>query len=569
VNRNAPSMVAALCAALVAYLLVAAFLPERVAGATRDGQATGGPAATDERDADAALAMDEATLASESADAPASVAAAGEPRTAAAQPAATTLGTPPLGTVLHGRVFERTTDAAMSGTVEVLVDGVSRAVVSTDERGRFVAGPFTAGAAELLVRPRGAAATSAIATIDGVRERQRVDVAVDALQSIVVRVADASGAPVHARVNEILGPMRAFSTQLTAVATREQPGAVIDEDRRSPHYFHPIGNFREDRRDSKPRGGDVLGLLTLNEPGPAWVSLLFAGQMLDSRLVEADAAKVLFTFDPERLLSVMATVRATFVDAATKAPLAADAWLHDDPWPMGPPVGTSGADGVFVAEGVVPGSHFFCVAPDGYAQHVRRVSIVGGGVLDLGVVELHRPVTLTGRVHDASGAPQVIELRWGRVDAQTGAIDWVPQHSTVANPDGTWELKSLEPAVWTVSTERPYLYPGRETTAPLLSVANTFDARQGDVQNADILVMRATIVTCRLSRAAPAAVRIEARDASGNNVTHITIESLDRDGALALLPGTWELVASSRNVEFARTAANVSGAEQVVAIELP
>jgi hypothetical protein len=566
-NRNAPSMVAALGAAFVAYLLVAAILPERVAGAARDGHATGGEAAASERDTGAALAADEQALADDSADAP--VAAAREPHAAAVLHEATTHATLLAGTVLHGRVFERTTDAAMSGMVEVLVDGVSRAVASTDERGRFVSGPFAAGEAELLVRPRGAAPIALDVTIDGVRERQRIDVAVDALQSIVVRVADASGAEVHTRISELLGPMRAFSTPLTAVATREKPGAVLAEDRRSPNHLHPIGGFREDRRERKPRGGDALGVLTLTEAGPAWVSLVFASQVIDSRLVEPDANEVLFTLDPERLLAVLATVRATIVDAATKAPLAVDVWLHDDPWPMGPPSGTSGADGALVAEGVVPGSRFFCVAPDGYAQHVRRVSIVGGAVLDLGVVELHRSVTLAGRVHDAAGAPQVVELRWGRVDAVTGAIDWVPQHSTVANADGTWELKGLEPALWTVSTERPYLYPGSEATAPLLSVANTFDARLGDVQNADILVMPATIVTCRLSRASPVAVRIEARDAADNNVTHAAIEALDRDGALALLPGTWELVVTSRNVEIARTRVSVSGADQVIEIDVP
>lgn len=566
-SHPARASIAALVAALVAYLLVAALLPERVAEAAPEGAATAGHAAATESGTGVSLPHDRVDVASESSGALAAV-----PRESDAIAATTrtpSLGAAPLGTFLQGRVFERTTDAALSGTVEVLVDGVSRAVVSTDERGRYIVGPFAAGEAELLVRPRGASPTSVGASIDGTRERQRIDVAVDALQSIVVRVADADGAPVHARVAEILGPLSAFGTQLTAIATRDEPSSQLDDDRRSPHYCHPIGNFREDRRDRKPRGGDVLGSLTLTEPGPVWVALVFAGQALDARLVAPDAAEVLFTLDPERLRSLLATVHATFVDALTKEPLSVDVWLNDDPFPSGPPAGTSGADGVLVAEGVVPGSQFICVAPEGYAQHVRRVSIVGGGVLDLGVVELQRPVTLRGRVHDASGAPLVIELRWGCIDPASGAIDWVQQHSSVANADGTWELTGLEPAVWTVSTERPYLYPGTETTAPLLAVPNAFDARLGDVQNADILVMRATIVTCRLSRAAPAAVRIEARDAAGNSVTHVTIETLGRDGALALLPGAYELVATSRNVEISRTTVTVSGASSIVEIDVP
>lgn len=216
---------------------------------------------------------------------------------------------------------------------------------------------------------------------------QSRDFVVHAGMRFPIRVVDASGA-------SPLGPPDSDATRrawsLTVRATRNAPPETVNALSPSTNEFSECGEFNSRYLldpEEAPLGADALGLLTLSQPPPLFVSLAFGNRTVATRRIEELPKELVFTIDPERLRSLLAGVRLRLVETDGRTPFVGASVTLSTQNGAGGQV-SSGADGRAEFLERISGAYEVRLAAKGRALQGRSVVLEPGQVLDLGDIAM-------------------------------------------------------------------------------------------------------------------------------------------------------------------------------------
>jgi hypothetical protein len=279
------------------------------------------------------------------------------------------------------------------------------------------------------------------ATLGSNTQEELVDIWLKLQRDVWIKVVDANGAPALFRGGHPL-----------AIATRERPGAWFDAVRGSLNNTFGVGHYWQNGYASEKRPPEYFGRVVLDVEPPVWISLLNRQLVIDSVRIEPDQTEVVFVVEPDSKLLQASSLRARFVDAATKAPLVGASWrLHFGAATMG----SLDENGAFESSGIAPGHVVLHVHKSGLANPGLRLRLEPGEVRDLGEIEVEAETWIQGTVHGPDGLEVGASVEHVAVDASTG--EPLPQEGHFNHPtnhEGSFRIGGLSRHLYRV-TVRP------------------------------------------------------------------------------------------------------------------
>jgi hypothetical protein len=392
--------------------------------------------------------------------------------------------------------------------------------------------------------------------LDAVRPVVRHDLVLEPAVVLLVKGFTPQGEPlVDAVLRELGGNMSWHAPRLSAIATREPPAGDLPPISHRAYDRWEIGYY-SDRLDGSWNGtdglpSDVMGKLELDEPLPAFVSLVFRHVLVATQLVEPGAQEVLFTVPLERLHALLGAVRVRVVDAATRQPPdGVTASLSDSQ--TGGGGDAPGPDGNFTWEGQKPGLLELEVRAPGHETWDQEVLVPAGGLADLGTIELSPETTITGFVVDEAGAPVAVSLRALRDDLGAG-LGMGARRYAKSDAEGRFEIGELGRHRYQVSVSS-------EDWA-LASVP--VDARLGDVDGVHLVLRRGALLRLQTDWPAGEAYDLHVAAGDGSTLARSTGWRGDWAWTRRVPPGDYVATLSRDGRELRRVPFTV-GAEDVV-----
>lgn len=282
-----------------------------------------------------------------------------------------------------------------------------------------------------------------------------------------------------------------------------------------------------------------------------FVSLLNRQLVLATRRVERGERVVEFEIDATSWLAKMATVRARFIDATTRAPLAGAMVMVDGAASRMCKLSDAG---VLELKACELGWIDFLVTSGAYEFGQNRVRI-GPGFNDVGDIAIAQAQFIAGRVIDEHGKGVEIGVDFELIDPTTGEVRrGMSGHGVKGNPDGSFRVGGLSLAQYRLTI--------RDLTARWGLAAMVVDARHGSVDN----------VVFRLSRPTSLVV-----SASGENWRGVIFSIHSDDGSrlmssrldraeprkIPLAPGRYEIEVRSPELDQPRRIPITIGREPV------
>jgi len=398
--------------------------------------------------------------------------------------------------LLHGVVTARGGAALAGAYVGVQLPAGGRSSATTDALGRYTLGPLEPRpwSVSAGMTDHHSVSTEVAPPEDGALAR--LDFELASQQVVRVRLVTSAGGPALAALSS--AKLYAHELQLVPVATRDDPGATFDDVRGSLNNPFGIGSFREAGMNGLPAATpEEYGTVALRKDGPAWLSLVVAHQVIAKQALAPGTDVVTFVVDPSDIAALYANVHGRARDVASGGAAAAQAWLNEDPFVFGPAGGTTAdpSTGAFALERALPGKKWLIVKCEGYADVKRQITVPRGGTFQAGDVLMHRPVTLSGKVHDTEGKPFEAVIEWGVLDAASGAVAWAQQVSTKSLPDGAFTIPGLEPALYVVRSPGPGARGSKPSDSRLVSRPVRADARARSVEEVALVLEPTTVVT--------------------------------------------------------------------------
>lgn len=394
-----------------------------------------------------------------------------------------------------------------------------RLVTHTSESGEYAFDGLRAG--RYWISANAARDGEARARVDlapGERER-RLDLQLALPLDVWVKVIDERGEPPKVGLG------------LLAVATRERPGEWFDEVRGSFNNPFGVGQFWQNRFASETRGDEYLGRVILHSAPPVWISLLSFQRVIASQEVRAGQQEIVFELDDEALSATQGSLRARFVSAQTREPLAKAMVTLDN--------GASrfvklDADGRLDSPKMLPGWCMLRVNATGLENSELRVRIAPGAVTDLGEVEVHPERTIRGVVVDEDGAGLELFVMHFALDATTGErLPNDARYGVRSEKGGAFRIDALSARVYELRLE------SRESQLPQLS---TFvDLREGSVDDLRVVVPRGVPLVLSGDEQRWRDVRFELLDAQGKRVLASQLWS-PAPQAVPVAPGAYSLL---------------------------
>jgi hypothetical protein len=459
---------------------------------------------------------------------------------------------PPTGVVIYGVVSDITGELLAGAGVWVTRDDGNRVHAKADDRGRYSLPPLPFGSRRVDCGERDYHREHAELTLTPERPLLRQDFQLRPQQVIRVRLVTSDGSPALPMLAK--EKVSIWSLKLVPVATREDPGDTFEGVTGSLNNTFGIGGFRQSGMMGKPDlGPEYYGTVTLHEyeEGPAWLSLVAAHQVLRKQPIDPSVEEVTFVIGPEDFRELQCEVGATIVAIEDGVPLAGQAWLEDDPFPMRKPVSV-GDDGRVHFQGVLPGKRWLIVAAPERARVEREVNVARGETLELGDIPLSPPIELRGRVHDEEGNAIEAVLRWGRLDPADVAVDWVRQRSLQSEPDGSFAITGLEPGIWVVHSQGLPARGARSHDPSLASLPVRANALAGSVEGIEIVVHPTIAITLVAEDLADPWPYVRAYDTSGLPASAAWVGRWGAEIPMHLVPGEYELVLKRDSEELQR-----------------
>lgn len=569
-RRDIGSLLGGLVGFGVAYLGVGALLPAP--------QGTTAPLRAESTAPTRAVDHETASLVAPGASAEPHVAVMGTPTVveeAATAPATidgSTRGAGPREFLLHGVVTAHGGAALQGASVGVQLPTGGRVATTTDDLGRYTLGPLEPGAWSVTAGMRNHHSVSADVGPPQDDTLARQDFELTAQQVVRVRLVTSEGDP--ALPTLYAAKLDAYRLQLVPVATRDDPGATFTEVTGSLNNPFGIGWFRESGLMGEPAvTPDEYGTVTLREDGPAWLSLVAAHQVLAKQPLAPDTDEVVFVVDSSDVAALYSTVRGRALDAASGGAVAARAFLNDDPFVHGQAgAAADPSSGDFTVERALPGQRWLIVKCDGYAEVKRKITVPRGSTFEAGEISMHRPVALSGKVHDTEGKPFEAIIEWGVLDVVSGTVAWAQQVRAQSQADGTFTVSGLEPAVYVVRSPGLDVRGPRPSDPRVVSRPVRVDARTGSVDGI-VVVLEPTIVVTLVApkRVQPAGgswVHAAVLDSVGLPIARGWPGRYAEETPMHVPEGDWTLVLTRDGVELERRALVVADSPLRIELDL-
>ncbi len=271
------------------------------------------------------------------------------------------------------------------------------------------------------------------------------------------------------------------------------------------------------------------GRLTVFAPPPLLAHAVLRECVLESRPIDGSETELVFSLDRARLEASLSSLVVRCVDARNGAaiPRCRVELGFDDG--SGERVETD-AEGRARLERLAPGMRELSVWATGFAGVHRSLRLAPGETLDLGVLELHPPVRVRGRVLAPDGAPASAQLAYTVVGREGLPIDALTKFSTGAASDGEFDLKHVERG-------RLRLVASAEGFATSWI---EFEAGGVEVNELELRLQHGFEVRVELPRGVLANAHVQLRDAHGVTL-HIDRVQAPNPLRWTLAPGAYEL----------------------------
>ena len=332
----------------------------------------------------------------------------------------------------------------------------------------------------------------------------RLDITLQPAVVLDIKATTPSGEPLSQALQGLLSGGDAWNSRLGAIATLDPPPAALPETSLRLFDRWGIGVFRDAfnplaKGDVQPE--EVIGRLELDEPLPAYVSLMLRHLVLQTQTVEPGAHEVSFVVPPSALEALLGGVRLRVIDEETRQPVTkAYANLYDSQ--SGGGGLAADAPGVFEWIHQRPGRLELSISAPDHEKWHGEVSVPPGGVADLGTLELSPAMAVRGVVVDDSGAPHSVDLR--ALPDEAGGAGRAARTHYKSGADGRFEIKTL-------GKRRYRLLVGDDdwTSLPVL-----VDLRGGEVNDVRVVVAHGAQVRLllRWPPSEPFDVRVETGD---------------------------------------------------------
>ncbi len=244
----------------------------------------------------------------------------------------------------------------------------------------------------------------------------RWDFVVPRAYIVIVRVKTPEGIPIM----KALDAARIHSVALNAVATLGKIQSVPMTQLRY-HRLFGIGKWADLRYTMRREGLDddpeILGLLELSSPPPAYVSLMLKHNILAQKQILPGQKEVSFEISMDAVLAKTATVRLRVVDRVTRQPIADARVGISDRQRIGGGHPTA-EDGTIVLTHQPTGILDMRISAKGRESYHRMLRLEAGDV-DLGTIELGPPIKIRGIVLSPAGKPQAASVTWTNLAHQT------------------------------------------------------------------------------------------------------------------------------------------------------
>lgn len=411
----------------------------------------------------------------------------------------------------------------------------------TDREGRYALSPLAAGRWTITVHTEGRHCPSVQVDIDQDTELLRRDLVLPLQQVVRVVVVGDDGSPALPKLRS--AGLQTSRPALLAVATREQPRSVIGLDHVDLTQGFGVGQHLHRVGSETNLGADTLTRLAIQTEGATWVSLVSHHCVLQSILIQSDTREVRFVIEPADLLALRGEIRASIIDATTGMPLVAKVATgpESSSFRTTQEAVADQLSGAATLKEVAPGPGWWIARADGFATLKKPIMVPSGGVLDLGVVALDPPVSLTGLVRSADGTPLECILHVSKIDPASGTRSANDAKRVSSRPDGQFRVEGLLPAEYVltvVGTPSPSPYPPNPA---LRSSPRRVDATGGSVDGIRLQASTTTRVTFPIPKFEERWPYLEAIDRDGLVADRTWLGRWFDESWIDVLPGSYTL----------------------------
>ena len=339
--------------------------------------------------------------------------------------------------------------------------------------------------------------------------------------------------------------------RIFALATEVHPGKTFDDTGGMLSDPRGIGRFRAGVGDARtpPSVATTWGWLRLNRAGPAFVSLVVQGQVLDTRRVTAHDRVVTFTLDPEDFDALRARLVARVVDAETGEPLAGGSSLlatAGGPDPLVP-----FTRGVIEHDVRYVGPRTFEVEVEGFATHRREIVFAPGETVNLGTLRLSKGLSIRGRIEGRDSLRSSF-VTCQRLDAQ-GRFDDSFRELSATDEQAGFEFTALSPGKYALQfhgISRPGRQPADQRQVCLLHELELVDQ---DVNGVVMTLVETTELILETGRGRSQGIwSVTAFDLDGHRVRRRRVGRYSDQTTFSLPPGSYQLVLALDGIERAR-----------------
>ncbi len=325
--------------------------------------------------------------------------------------------------------------------------------------------------------------------------------------------------------------------QLVPVATREPLEARYGESHVATML---VGRFQARDSCSQVLPAECIGVLTMDDDQPAWVSLLHESAVIQTRRVETGQDAVAFLIRPEELLSRKSAVRVRVLDALTGRPLhRARVTISSGGDPERDAI--TDEHGFATAEGRAASSYELLIRARTYAELRLSVDVPQTGGADVETIALEPEVTVAGLVLDLDGRPRAATFSLGTVDPTDRSLRWSSGASMQSRHDGSFLIRGLGRREYVIRTSDDDRLPGADWKGIATVSGNVvLDTRGGSIAGLEVRVRPASRLVLHASGSTGTAASFRVLDEHGLEVAKGFLHGSE-PRALELPPGVYRV----------------------------
>jgi hypothetical protein len=340
---------------------------------------------------------------------------------------------------LHGRVVAGAGALPPQDVELIAVDRAGAAVRATpDAQGRYELEGLAPGSWVLTCKAAGHRTEQRPVVLGPTAASRREDFELAPLAELRVRLTTPDGRPFWSAAHE--PELRRARPYLWALATREAPGERVAWTPRVREVEVGLGRLRGRAAELAP---EEVGSLELEVDPPLCVSLVFAGAVLDTRLLDEPREEVGFVLAPEELRALLASVRVRPVEAVSGEPVRGADFRRGQNG--GALRAEAQEDGSYLLPELPPGPLRLQVDAPGFAPWSGELALEAGRVRELGDVPLEQAASLSLRVTGPDGAPRRAGFLLARLNADGRAPVFDRRRIHRSDAEGRLSLEDLAP----------------------------------------------------------------------------------------------------------------------------